>query len=1407
MGRDGKNNPTAGMTPQEAAEYERLHPRVAKGRVGGGQFAVSQGTGMKGAPDEQVKEAQRKLNDADGTGKVAVDGRFGPVTATAVRRFQTKQKLEPTGDLDEKTLMALEPQPDQDELDKEAGLRSRGAVIDDEQRLLGTGKYEKEKGAKGGKAKARDRSGRSGSSASGSSSRSGSSRATGDGDEARKNSAADLDPSDPKSIEEFQKAHGLDVDGVIGPETQRMIRRSREAQEKREAEDGRKQEKDREKRRSAASSSATGGRSKEGGENIERGEGMGDKPSPQVKRAQRMLSDLGYDLGEGGEDGMFGPVTEAAVKKLQREVGLEPDGIIGPRTLKALTRRAGRLKAETEMVGKGKAPKDGFKLVEAAGSLDRSPKKNWVENAGGLPRAIEEMAETIHRERGLPISQAIPIAISQAKKLAAKGNAKYVKAVAAWEALKAKAHVEEAPVAAQIEEALKVFEPDLHPRDRNGKFAQILGKLDLGQGARTKSGVTVTNIKDKPGFKVKSGSKVEVHATAEKAAKAALALDDKRKSTERTVRASEDDAMDAIFRKLAPGVARPVKKVNDADAKPKRKLSAVKPKAAEKPKAKAAPKAADPDVIDVGSDVVKAADLLAQGKKVQLSQPREASVLLDELAKRVNAAKDMGDKAPNFDLCNVTVKNTSLFCVQSKGIPRVKMPQLSGKPLPGTRADKMEKNDKGEVVLTDLFRDMLESKGFTVSDETEKASFLKATQNELNGAKVAGMTSALNAGKKLGGDPRLFVSDDNYIVDGHHRWAAHVGNDLQDGKLGEVDMEVARVNMGIIELLAEANNFALDMGIPQAAVNAPIPTAKAAAPDAKEKAWRKGTKPKVPKGTAVQEAILAAHADYLEEQSMIEEAGKPWEKSKGSGGGESVACPSCKMKNPASRDKCWKCKADLPKGKGKKVEEAADGKCTCWKGYERVPGTKPCGKKSCRRKKGAKVEESREAIALLVLEEAERAYGGGLVEAINSLDSGSRLGGITWGITKDSWGKLWVEWTDGKGSWGSKLVETAASAAAMVREMTDVNAETIGMRVEEAVVFSEVEPLLVRLEEAVAARETATGSAQVVARAREDAVAKQLVEAVAMHRAGTFEPLHPRDRVGRFMEKLDVGMKGSVGRMARSMGFGGDTNPVKPMPMAKAPRVTYLSGDTAQYDNGDPGTPRGVINGQMHRVRSPSGFIYYEKDLASAQKRAKGMRAHGRGGHTGILEAVIEEVMCVEAAAGMNFDALHPRDRLGRWMQKLEPGTIVNVSVGAGGVPRTGGTMSGMPRSKTIASMQVERARVTKDDGGKYLGVSFRGQPMQVERDKAYLMNGAKLGTPSGAKRPQMFDTPNRTASNMGGKAVVPMSNGNPTEPRGKFAIQTPSGVRYEDTQAAAQRLAKAMEKSTGRKPKIMRMK
>lgn len=76
--------------------------------------------------------------------------------------------------------------------------------------------------------------------------------------------------------------------------------------------------------------------------------------------------------------------------------------------------------------------------VEKRDRLNWSPKKNWVEEQGGLPKPIEEMALAIMRDHGKSRERAIPIAISQSKVLAAKGDPKYMRAIARWESMKAK---------------------------------------------------------------------------------------------------------------------------------------------------------------------------------------------------------------------------------------------------------------------------------------------------------------------------------------------------------------------------------------------------------------------------------------------------------------------------------------------------------------------------------------------------------------------------------------------------------------------------------------------------------------------------------------------------------------------------------------------------------------------------------------------------------------------------------------------------------------------------------------------------------------------------------------------------------------------------------------------------------
>jgi DNA invertase Pin-like site-specific DNA recombinase len=67
---------------------------------------------------------------------------------------------------------------------------------------------------------------------------------------------------------------------------------------------------------------------------LAQGAGMGAKPNTAVRHVQRVLARHGYDLGAPGVDGRFGPITDAAVRRLQSDYGLVSDGIVGPKTRK-----------------------------------------------------------------------------------------------------------------------------------------------------------------------------------------------------------------------------------------------------------------------------------------------------------------------------------------------------------------------------------------------------------------------------------------------------------------------------------------------------------------------------------------------------------------------------------------------------------------------------------------------------------------------------------------------------------------------------------------------------------------------------------------------------------------------------------------------------------------------------------------------------------------------------------------------------------------------------------------------------------------------------------------------------------------------------------------------------------------
>ena len=188
------------------------------------------------------------------------------------------------------------------------------------------------------------------------------------------------------------------------------------------------------------------------------------------------------------------------------------------------------------------------------------------------------------------------------------------------------------------------------------------------------------------------------------------------------------------------------------------------------------------------SDVDDAAKALHEGRRVELDQARGVSVLLDKLGSIAERMIERGEKAPSINLCNLTIKGSNLFCAQSKGIPRIEMPQMN-------------------ELQTEGFKKYLVDKGYKVKDEEVTASHMRATQNELNGVKVAGIAKSLREGEYNPGG-RTVISDDDYILDGHHRWAARIGNDSQDGSLtNDTKMPVSRVDISITQLLEEALVF------------------------------------------------------------------------------------------------------------------------------------------------------------------------------------------------------------------------------------------------------------------------------------------------------------------------------------------------------------------------------------------------------------------------------------------------------------------------------------------------------------------------------------------------------------------------------------------------------------------------
>jgi hypothetical protein len=119
---------------------------------------------------------------------------------------------------------------------------------------------------------------------------------------------------------------------------------------------------------------------------------------------------------------------------------------------------------------------------------------------------------------------------------------------------------------------------------------------------------------------------------------------------------------------------------------------------------------------------------------------------------------------------------------------------------------------------TKKFIKYLKEEGYKVEKDNEYAANLRATQSEIDGAKVATQMARI---EKDGFYKRLVISKDDYILDGHHTWAGALGIDAQDNNLHDDKLiKIARVNISITKLLEEAEKWTKEHGIAKKPVGA-----------------------------------------------------------------------------------------------------------------------------------------------------------------------------------------------------------------------------------------------------------------------------------------------------------------------------------------------------------------------------------------------------------------------------------------------------------------------------------------------------------------------------------------------------------------------------------------------------------
>jgi hypothetical protein len=172
---------------------------------------------------------------------------------------------------------------------------------------------------------------------------------------------------------------------------------------------------------------------------------------------------------------------------------------------------------------------------------------------------------------------------------------------------------------------------------------------------------------------------------------------------------------------------------------------------------------------DASGSLEERAEKLANGERVQVSK-KEAKKMMKIMAKRED----------NPDLTNMHIEDTQLYDEDNLGIPRNKMPQVP--------------SDTKAVFISEM-----EKRGVRVQRGVADPAKLHPIQEEMSASKVGLIMKKLRKkGMKTDDGGRIVISKDNFVIDGHHRWAAAAMLSFEDSS---IKLPVIRVDMNHKDLI------------------------------------------------------------------------------------------------------------------------------------------------------------------------------------------------------------------------------------------------------------------------------------------------------------------------------------------------------------------------------------------------------------------------------------------------------------------------------------------------------------------------------------------------------------------------------------------------------------------------------